>query len=150
MHGAPRPVAGWVRACLVVGILLGTAGCATQPASTPVPEDFPAFWHTFRSAALAGKIDEVATLTRFPFLEKGMVPGIESVEHTSETFRGLWPRLMRQPSGDGSSTMRALIESRATPDASDLAPSGMTAQVGMFEFEKSGAGWRFTAAFLSD
>jgi hypothetical protein len=45
------------------------AGCSAS--SPPAPEDFPTFWHAFRTAALGDQVDQVASMTRFPLEVRG-------------------------------------------------------------------------------
>ena len=45
--------------------------CAAQLAVS----DFSDFWQRFRSAALAGNVEQIADLTRFPFETRGPLDG---------------------------------------------------------------------------
>jgi hypothetical protein len=139
---------GRVLTCICVAALLWPSGHAY--ALDTANGDFLAFWTRFRVAALADKPDAVASMTRFPFLEKGIVPGITTVRHSRESFLKLWAKLLEQDSGERSSTMRTLIAEKRSVAPNEVGQSGRTAQVGMFEFQKTSQGWRFTAAFVSD
>jgi hypothetical protein len=145
----PRATRSLISPFVLICLLPMLAACSAETQEKPQP-DFQTYWSNFRSAVLANRKEDVASMTRFPFVEKGMVPGIEAVSHSRESFLALWDKLMNQDSGAPSQSMRQLIEVTKTVNPRNVAPSGRTAQIGMFEFEKTEKGWRLTGAFLSD
>ncbi len=148
-HQAVAPFARQIQRLVLLCVVSFLASCTGQ-GGAPDQDAFDVYWQQFRAAVLSNQPEAVADLTRFPFVENGIVPGLESVEHSRASFLSSWNRLMAQESGNGPATMRDLIASRASLEPGDIAPSGRTAQVGMFEFERTENGWRFTGAFLSD
>jgi hypothetical protein len=155
-RAAPSCAALRARARLVLLVIaIGSGGLACAPASSEsqpraAGEDFQAFWTGFRTAALANRTQDIAAMTRFPFEEKGVVDGIEPVSHTREAFLDRWNSLIAQDSGVGSSTMREFVAANAAVPERAVAPSGGNARMGMFEFERTSQGWRFTAAYVAD
>ena len=83
--------------CLLTSCLALVVSCA--PASSPPPPAFSTFWNEFRPAVLAGLVDEVASMTRFPLEVRGPDDADPVVTKDRDSFGGVLEQVMNQDSG---------------------------------------------------
>lgn len=138
----PKP-----RFALAVCVQLLAAGCAARGPA----HEFPVFWREFREAALAGDVDRLAAMTRFPLEVRGPDDADPVQRRGREAFAGTVARVMQQDAGEQPrpETVRQFFErTREVPPQPDGARG--TARVGDFVFERTGGRWRLVRIYLAD
>ena len=140
-----------VLAPLALLVLITPVVCA-QTTGNRSTEDFGKFWADFRAAALANDLDRVVAMTQIPFRTKGLLDEDPEGIYDAAGFRKLWPDLLEQDPGlsPEPETMARFIERKRELGTQDLEPGGSRARVGQFVFEKVGAKWLFTQAYVEE
>jgi len=138
-------------ALLLVCTVLTQTSCA-QPGAREAAEEFRIFWTAFRSAALDGKREQVATMTEFPFRTRGPLDGDPVRTYDRPAFLRLFDRLLEQDPGLSreTSTMQRLIRDKTTIAGRELNEGATQARVGSFTFRKVNGRWLFTLAYLDE
>jgi hypothetical protein len=126
------------------------AGCSAS--SPPPPQDFPTFWHAFRTAALGDQIDQVASMTRFPLEVRGPDDADPVVSENRDAFGRVLEQVMNQDSGVRAEreTVRQYLQRTEDTGEGHVEPDGRAARVGDFVFERVADRWMLVRVYLAD
>jgi len=156
-------VAGMIRALAAAACLLGaacsvgssSADARQAPPVAAVAESFAAFWQPFRTALLAGDAGQVATRTRLPLEERGILPDEPARRVARAELDSALKRVLAQDSGMGRRTIltnRDLVAQ--TADVSRAAPGlqviGDSARLGGLEFARERRRWRLIRIYIAE
>ena len=113
------------------------------------------FWHKFRQAVLANKVDQVSSLTRFPFEVRGPDDSDPVKNYNRKSFGGIFKRVVVQPvllPSKGKfitkSMLQVVDEKTEITDKDYMTPEAF--QVEQFEFQRIRGQWFFTRAYLEE
>ena len=137
------------RVPMFVLLAVVVAGCSA--ASAPA-EDFPTFWSAFRAAALADKVDQLASLARFPVEVRGPNDTDPVVTQGREAFAETFTQVLKQDSGarPEPESVRQFLERTPEVGQGDVEPDGRAARVGDFVFERIGDRWLLVRVYLDN
>lgn len=113
------------------------------------------FWHKFRQAVLANKVDQISSLTRFPFEVRGPDDSDPVKNYNRKSFGGIFKRVVVQPvllPSNGNfitkSMLQVIDDKKEITDKDYMIPEAF--QVEQFEFQRIRGQWFFTRAYLEE
>jgi hypothetical protein len=113
------------------------------------------FWHNFRQAVLANNVDQVSSLTRFPFEVRGPDDSDPVKNYNRKSFGGIFKRVVVQPvllpiKGKfiTKSMLQVIDDKKEITDKDYMTPEAF--QVEQFEFQRISGQWFFTRAYLEE
>jgi len=111
------------------------------------------FWTAFRRAVLNSKLNQVISLTRFPFEIRGQADWMPVKYYKPGNFRPIFEEVMESPVSilsNGNFVEKSMIEiiiEKKTITAKDwLTPKFI--RIEDLEFQRIDGNWRFTGAYL--
>ena len=108
-----------------------------------------AVWSDFRTAALAGDMQQVSTMVRFPLLSSGVLDSDPTKKIQRNSFATFFQGFLAAPSGESpdNASVKQLISSQACLQDKVLNDAGDSAQIGNMVFTRVGGAWRLTQVF---
>lgn len=123
-----------------------SAPAQSSPATTPVTEDFAAYWDRFREAAVNDP-RSLVKLTRFPFITNGETDEDPERAHDQESFLAIVDVLLADDvGGPAPETHREYFIRNQMPPPN--AVTGDQARVGNFIFFRVDGRWLLSRGFL--
>jgi hypothetical protein len=117
--------------------------------------DATVFFHTFRHAVKSNNIEQVSTLTRFPFEVRGPDDSDPVRRFDRKGFPAILKRVLVQPvfvTADGKSvtkSMLQIVEEKRDLEEKDY-DSPNFFRIEQFEFQRIRGRWAFTRAYLEE
>lgn len=138
---------------LVLFLVLSVAWPVSAGADRPAcPVDTQEFWERFRGAALAGRVEGVMELVRFPFDLRGPLDADGARRLDPADFAAVWPHLLAADPGLPGlpDSMGELARAwRVLPPAVCVAAAGQV-RVGTWLFQRIDGRWRMVTGFLDE
>lgn len=144
-----KEIARWLIG-VFFGLMFVLPACAQKSSVDAGEASYYVFWTEFRQAVLASDSGKLASLTRFPFVVRGMLDDDPVKKYQKSDFTHLLPILLQQDPGlsETPDTMENLIRKTVKPTPKNLEPAGTSARVGVFSFKKLEGKWYFTEAYI--
>lgn len=138
-----------IRIALIVVTSLLFCAFADRPATAATSDEFLAFWHAFRSAALQGDRQALSRMIALPFTVEDTTDE-ETQLDAVDAVLALMPALLEQDAGMSAEpeSMRHYIERQTEATDAMLEPAGARARVGQFVFALVDGHWRLVTAYL--
>jgi len=136
--------------CLLLALSIFSADCLAGANG-----EVDVFWGRFRKAVIENNVEEVITLTGFPFEVRGATDTDPVVRYDSHQFPAIFIKLCSQrievqhPQGIQEKTMRQAIKDKKVVGAKDYLTSNII-RVHQFVFQRIKGKWLLVRAYSEE